>query len=129
LNDQPLISIVIVHFKVPEFLLRALRSLRQALFYDQSEVIVVDNASMDHSKQTVIGEFPEIKWIDLKSNIGFGKACNVGAKSAGGTYLLFINPIRWFRRTRSPNASGSCASVRTWDSWVPKSSTPTGPCR
>ena len=77
---------------MPDFLLRALRSLRQALLYDQSEIIVVDNASMDNSRQRVTGEFPEIKWIDLKSNIGFGKACNVGAKSTGGTYLLFINP-------------------------------------
>ncbi len=91
-SNPPVISIVIVHFKVPEFLIRALRSLRQALLYDQAEVIVVDNASMDNSKQIITGEFPEIAWIDLKSNIGFGKACNVGAKSAGGEFLLFINP-------------------------------------
>jgi GT2 family glycosyltransferase len=90
--NSPLISIVIIHFKVPDFLIRALRSLRQALLYDQSEVIIVDNASMDNSKQRITEEFPEIKWIDLKSNIGFGKACNVGAKSAAGTYVLFINP-------------------------------------
>jgi O-antigen biosynthesis protein len=91
-QNPPLISIVIVHFKVPDFLMRALHSLHQALLFDQSEVIIVDNASMDDSKQRITGEFPEIKWIDLKSNIGFGKACNVGAKSATGTYLLFINP-------------------------------------
>jgi O-antigen biosynthesis protein len=77
---------------VPDFLLRALQSLRQATLYDQSEIIVVDNASMDDSKQRITGELPEIKWIDLKSNIGFGKACNVGVKSASGIYLLFINP-------------------------------------
>jgi O-antigen biosynthesis protein len=88
----PLISIVIVHFKVPEFLIRLLQSLRQAHMYDKSEVIVVDNASQDNSKETVTREFPEIQWIDMKSNIGFGKACNVGAKSAQGPYLLFINP-------------------------------------
>jgi O-antigen biosynthesis protein len=91
-SKQPLISIIIVHFKVPEFLIRALRSLRQAQMYDQSEVIVVDNASQDNSKQNITKEFPEIQWIDMKSNIGFGKACNVGAKSACGTYVLFINP-------------------------------------
>jgi O-antigen biosynthesis protein len=90
--NPPVISIVIVHFKVPDFLIRALRSLRQALLYDQSEVIIVDNASMDDSKQRITQEFPEVTWIDLKSNIGFGKACNVGAKSAAGTYLLFLNP-------------------------------------
>ena len=28
----------------------------------------------------------------LKNNIGFGKACNVGAQNARSKYLLFINP-------------------------------------
>jgi O-antigen biosynthesis protein len=89
---DPLISIVIVHYKVPDFLQRALRSLRQAQLYDQSEVIVVDNASRDDSKRSITEEFPEVQWIGLKSNIGFGKACNVGAQGACGTYILFINP-------------------------------------
>jgi Predicted glycosyltransferases len=83
---------VIVHYKVPDFLQRALRSLRQAQLYDQSEVIVVDNASRDDSKRCITEEFPEVQWIGLKSNIGFGKACNVGAQCARGTYVLFLNP-------------------------------------
>jgi len=91
-QPAPLISIVIVHFKVPDFLQRTLRSLRQAELYDQTEVIVVDNASEDNSREYITGEFPEISWIGLKSNIGFGKACNVGAQSASGTYLLLLNP-------------------------------------
>lgn len=83
---------MIVHYKVPDFLQRALRSLRQAQLYDQSEVIVVDNASRDDSKRCITEEFPEVQWIGLKSNIGFGKACNVGAQGARGTYVLFLNP-------------------------------------
>ena len=91
-QSVPLISIVIVHYKVPEFLQRTLLSLRQAALYDQSEVIIVDNASCDNSRETITEEFPEITWIGLKSNIGFGKGCNVGAQSASGTYLLLLNP-------------------------------------
>lgn len=91
-SKRLLISIVIVHFKVPEFLQRALRSLRQAQLYDQSEIIIVDNASQDGSKASITEEFPEVQWIGLKSNIGFGKACNVGAQCARGTYALFLNP-------------------------------------
>jgi len=83
---------VIVHYKVPDFLQRALRSLRQAQLYDQTEVIVVDNASRDESKRCITEEFPEVQWIGLKSNIGFGKACNVGAQCSHGTFILFINP-------------------------------------
>jgi O-antigen biosynthesis protein len=87
-----LISIVIVNYRVHEYLMRTLASLREADLYDRSEVIVVDNASMDASRQNVLARFSEISWIGLKNNIGFGKACNVGAQSARGTYLLLINP-------------------------------------
>lgn len=91
-KDSKLISIVIVNYKVPYCLQEALRSLRQTELYDRSEVIIVDNASGDNSKEIVISEFPEVRWIQLKSNIGFGKACNVGVHHASGQFLLFLNP-------------------------------------
>ncbi len=87
-----LISIVIVNFRVPEYLKRMLLSLREADLYGQSEVIIVDNASHDDSRKLITAEFPEVIWVGLKNNIGFGKACNVGAKSGRGTFLLFLNP-------------------------------------
>lgn len=89
---DPLISVVIVNYRVPEYACRALQSLREAENHDQTEVIVVDNASGDRSRETISREFPNAKWIELKNNIGFGKACNVGARHAGGRYLLLLNP-------------------------------------
>ena len=86
------ISIIIVNYKVPQSLCQCLRSLREADGYAEAEVIVVDNASDDGSKKLVTDEFREVKWIQLKNNIGFGKACNVGAKNATGKYLLLLNP-------------------------------------
>jgi len=86
------ISIVIVNYRVPDFLARTLTSLREADNYDSTEIIVVDNASQDDSKETITAKFPEVNWVGLKNNIGFGKACNVGAQSARGTYLLLLNP-------------------------------------
>jgi len=73
-SHEILISIVIVHYKVPDFLQRALRSLRQAQLYDQTEVIVVDNASRDESKRCITEEFPEVQWIGLKSPKSNGSA-------------------------------------------------------
>jgi O-antigen biosynthesis protein len=87
-----LISIVIVNFKVADYLKRTLLSLREADLYDRSEVIVVDNASHDDSQARITAEFPEVAWVGLKNNIGFGKACNVGAKGGRGEFLLFLNP-------------------------------------
>jgi len=98
-RPNPLISVVIVNYKVPHALIRALHSLREADGYDRTEVIVVDNASGDESEELVHKEFPEVNLIPLKQNIGFGKACNVGARNATGTYLLFLNPDTLAART------------------------------
>jgi GT2 family glycosyltransferase len=91
-NQDIIISIIIVNYKVSDYLKRLLLSLQDAEYYNKSEVIIVDNASRDNSKEKITKEFPHVKWIELKNNIGFGKACNVGAKIALGKYLLFLNP-------------------------------------
>jgi hypothetical protein len=69
-----------------------LHSLRLAEYYDRCEVIIIDNASGDNSREIVTSRFSEVQWIQLKANIGFGKACNIGAEAARGRYLLLLNP-------------------------------------
>jgi len=91
-NNNILISIVIVNYKVPYCLIEALQSLRLAEYYGRSEVIIVDNASGDNSREIVAAQFQEVQWIQLKTNIGFGRACNIGAEAARGQYLLLLNP-------------------------------------
>ncbi len=91
-TDDILISVVIVNYKVPEYLIETIRSLRDAQLYEKTEVIVVDNDSQDQSQQIITGQFPEIIWIQMKNNVGFGKACNIGVKKAQGTYILLLNP-------------------------------------
>jgi GT2 family glycosyltransferase len=91
-DTAPDVSIVIVNYRASEYVRQSLRSLRQAQRYEHTEIIIVDNASQDRSRQAITEEFPEVQWIGLKSNIGFGKACNVGAQKASGTYLLLLNP-------------------------------------
>ncbi|KMQ51774.1 glycosyl transferase family 2 [Chitinispirillum alkaliphilum] len=94
MTDQfkPTISVIIVNYKVPESLCEALKSLRETQLYDQCEIIVVDNASKDNSRSLITETFPEVQWIQLKNNIGFGKACNAGARQARGEFLLLLNP-------------------------------------
>ncbi|MBN1578562.1 MAG: glycosyltransferase, partial [Chitinispirillaceae bacterium] len=94
-DSQPspiLTSIVIVNYKVPEHLRETLRSVYQAEACDAAEIIVVDNASGDQSQQLITREFPRVHWIQLKHNIGFGKACNVGVQNARGKYIVLLNP-------------------------------------
>ena len=89
---SPKISVVIVNYKVPEFLCQTIRSLTESDTADITEIIVVDNASHDASESLVAASFPSVHWIGLKQNIGFGKACNVGARASHGHYILFLNP-------------------------------------
>jgi GT2 family glycosyltransferase len=91
-NNPILISIVIVNYKVPEFLKETIRSVCEAQLYEKSEIIVVDNDSRDKSKEIITASFPNVIWIQMKSNVGFGKACNIGVRKAQGEYILLLNP-------------------------------------
>jgi hypothetical protein len=84
--------VIIVNYKVPDYAVQALRSLQEAQLHELTETIVVDNASQDDSRSVVLDQFPSVCWIGLKNNIGYGKACNVGAQNARGEFLLFLNP-------------------------------------
>ncbi len=125
-----LISIVIVNFKVADYLKRTLLSLREADLYNRSEVIVVDNASHDDSRSLITAEFPEVTWVGLKNNIGFGKACNVGAKSGRGDLSPVSQPGHARFEKHPADMRGFLrALIRAPASWGPRSSTPTERCR
>ena len=91
-KNEILISVVIVNYKVPEFLKETIRSICEAQLYEKTEIIVVDNDSRDRSQEIVTAHFPDISWIQMKDNVGFGKACNIGVKKAQGTFVLLLNP-------------------------------------
>lgn len=85
------VSIIIVSFNTKDLLKKCLESLSEHTKGISYEVIVVDNASTDDSVQMVSKNFPEVKLINNKENVGFGKANNQGAKEAKGRYLFFFN--------------------------------------
>jgi len=54
------------------------------------EIIIVDNCSTDNT-QEIFSHQKKIKYIRNISNLGFSKACNIGAQNATGDYYLFLN--------------------------------------
>lgn len=56
------------------------------------EIIVVDNASPDDSITKLAPLFPDVHFLQAETNIGFGRACNLGLSKAKGNYILFLNP-------------------------------------
>lgn len=81
------LSVVTVTHDSAEVVERCLRSVAAA-----KEVIVVDNASGDATRERVQGSLPGAVLIENQTNVGFGNACNVGFARAGGEFVLFLNP-------------------------------------
>jgi GT2 family glycosyltransferase len=55
------------------------------------EVIIIDNASTDETKDFFATLEGDVKIITNRKNLGFAKACNQGAQAASGEYLVFLN--------------------------------------
>jgi hypothetical protein len=86
------VSVVIVSYNVRGFLENLLGSLDRSLTGIESEIIVVDNSSDDDTVEFLRREFHDVRLIENRSNVGFGKANNQGVRISSGEYLLIINP-------------------------------------
>ena len=87
------LSIVIVSYNTKDVLKECLESIYKTIKNLSFEVIVVDNASKDQTREEISKlEFPNFKFIQNKENLGFSKANNIGVKETSGRYVLFLNP-------------------------------------
>lgn len=86
------LTIIIVSYNVRELLRKCLESVSGAGQGIDFEIYVVDNDSDDNSSSMVAGEFPHIKLISNKTNIGFSAASNQAIRMARGRYILLLNP-------------------------------------
>ncbi len=90
LSNKASVSVIVVNYNAGDLLLACARSsLDQA-----TELIVVDNASTDHSLDHLEDEIKSsaLKIIRSDKNLGFAAACNMGAAAATNDYILFLNP-------------------------------------
>ncbi|MCF6093269.1 glycosyltransferase family 2 protein [Microaerobacter geothermalis] len=85
------LSILIVNYNTCNLTLQALRSVFDSRTDYQFEVIVIDNNSTDDSVEMIEREFPKVKLIQNRENVGFSKANNQGIKIADGRYILLLN--------------------------------------
>lgn len=89
------LSIIIVNYQTPHLLKNCLSKLKFSLEYsglfNESETIVIDNATDPKEIVPVKNLFPWIKIICNKNNIGFAAANNQGIKASQGEYILLLN--------------------------------------
>ncbi len=83
-------SIIIVNYKSKNFLEKCLESIQKNSSLLNFEVIIVNNDEvfLNLKKKYQLN----LKKIENYKNLGFAKACNLGAKKAKGEILLFLNP-------------------------------------
>ncbi|AWM14421.1 glycosyl transferase family 2 [Flavobacterium sediminis] len=86
------LSVVILNYNVRYFLEQCVGSVQKALQDIDGEIIVVDNASSDDSRQMIKEQFPDVILIENKENLGFPKGNNIGVARAKGDYICILNP-------------------------------------
>jgi len=87
---MPSVSVVIPTFNKLNFTKKCLNSIFKYTPKFLAEIIVVDNGSTDGTT-TYLKGLKGIKRILNTENLGFAKACNIGAKASKGDYILFLN--------------------------------------
>jgi len=89
------LSIIVVNWNVRPLLELCLDSIYNQTKGITYEVIVIDNASIDGSREFLQAEkkfHKNLKVILNERNLGFARANNQGLKLAQGRYILFLNP-------------------------------------
>ena len=91
MNEKSLISIIVLNYNAGELLLNCIDSLKKST-YQNIEILVVDNISSDDSHTKCKKQFPDIKLIQNKKNLGYCGGNNVGIKEAKGEFIVILNP-------------------------------------
>jgi len=92
--------VIVISFNTRDLLRECLSTLQREARGLSYETIVVDNASRDDSADMVAAEFPEMRIIRSKINLGFAAANNLAFKVARGRYVVLLNSDAFLR----PNA-------------------------
>jgi len=94
-NPPPSVSLIIPCYNQSHLTETCLRSLFETLpESSRTEVLVVDDGSTDATPKLLEQwkrREPRLRVIRCPSNVGFGAACNRGARKARGALLVFLN--------------------------------------
>jgi GT2 family glycosyltransferase len=83
------LTVVIVNYRTWAYLDVLLHEL---VVSNSLEVVVVDNRSGDGRLAEYVERYPHVRFVLNSGNHGFAHGCNLGAATAAGETLLFLNP-------------------------------------
>jgi GT2 family glycosyltransferase len=59
--------------------------------YPQHQLVIIDNASTDGSKEWTISHYPQIQWVELAVNAGYAGGYNQGLKQVKADVFVLLN--------------------------------------
>ncbi len=83
------IAIAVINYNTKEHLKQCLESIIEQ--GEKADIYVVDNASIDGSQEMIKKEFPEIKLIENRKNLGYSRAANLVLKKIKEGYIFILN--------------------------------------
>lgn len=89
------VDIVIVNWNAGALLADCIESVlaSQVEGYELGAIVIVDNASTDGSLDAIRARWgTRVICIANPRNLGFGRACNLGARQGSGEWVLLLNP-------------------------------------
>ena len=86
------LSIAIVSHDQKALLKQSINALVNACKNVDYEVIIVDNASIDGSREMVEIDYPAARFIPNQLNLGIAKASNQALQFCTGDYILLVSP-------------------------------------
>src|SRR5581483_5775334 len=123
-----MVSVLITTYNSAAFVEKCLESLR-AQTYRPLDIIIVDNASSDGTREILEKFRPDVHLIYNDTNVGFAAGQNQAIRAARGTWLLSLNPDvllspEFIERLVAaaemhPEAGSVCGKLLRWDPGAP----------
>lgn len=86
------LSIIIVNWNSKDYLQECIDSILKSTSSGSFEIIVIDCASFDGCEQLLRQCYPQVRFIQNDTNMGFARANNEAFRVSGGLNVLFLNP-------------------------------------
>jgi len=84
-------ELIIISYNTSELTQKCISSAYEMGGIDELKICVVDNCSTDSTVDDILSNFPEVRLIRNNENLGYAKACNIGALSSESEFIILSN--------------------------------------
>jgi len=89
-SNKDTLSVIIPSWNTADVTVKCVKTVNQ--FLPEAKIVIVDNASSDDSVVKLRRlNYKNLKIIINSTNLGYAKACNIGAKNCQTDFVLFFN--------------------------------------